>query len=183
MTKDCYAKLEALHDHGLHLVKYVVEKDFKHALENGYEKDDLVGYGVFGLLKAAAQYDPSKGVSFVTFACKNIKREIINFIRQKCQRRQKHLEELDRETYQLFTYRESEDDYDDDDERTYVRRMVNKLPQPQRQFVKSYYLKDMSVREYQQSTLMKRHRIFQLRRQSLALLRVMMGFQKACLIP
>lgn len=173
MTHDPYARLNELYDHGLHLVKYVVEKDFKHALEKGYEKEDLVGCGVFGLLKASKQYDPSKGISFVTFACINIKREIVSFIRQKCQRRQKYFDEM--EMYRWVPSLDREDEYDREDERVYVRCMVNRLPEPHRQFVERYYFHEMSVREYQQATSLKRHRIFQIRTQSLALLRVMMG--------
>lgn len=92
MTNDLYQKLDELYDCGLHLVKYIVERDFQNAMENGYEKDDLVGYGVLGLLEACRKYDGQ--TPFRTFACQKIKQRILDYLRKRCQRPWKYLDEL-----------------------------------------------------------------------------------------
>ena len=170
---DKYALLGTLKNSGLDLVAYVVERDFQNAMQN-MDKDDLVGCGILGLLKASGKYDASRGVSFVTFACKNVKRAILSFIRQKCQRKYRYLEEIDVETPRRGVCTDGIE-YDDEDEKAYMRRMVDNLPEPHRMFARKYYLQEMSVKEFQKASAMKRHRIFQLRTQTLALLRVKMA--------
>lgn len=167
---DKYVILQTLRNYGLDLVAYVVERDFKNAMQY-LEKDDLVGCGVMGLLSAARKYDDSKGVSFVTFACKKIKQEIVSFIRQKCQQRYKYLDEIDVETHGCASVLE----YDDEDERAYVRQAVSELTEPHRLLAERYYLGELSVKEFQKATAMTRHRFFQLRKQTIALLRVKMA--------
>lgn len=92
MTQACYAFLDDLYDHGLHLVKYVVERDFKNAMENGYEKDDLVGYGVFGLLEACRKYNGA--TQFRTFACNKIRQRLLDHMRKDCQQPWRYFLEL-----------------------------------------------------------------------------------------
>jgi len=46
-------------------------------------KDDLIGYGVFGLLEAVDRYDPERGIPFQYFAVKRIKGAIIDGIRKE----------------------------------------------------------------------------------------------------
>lgn len=92
MIPGCYARLDELYDNGLHLVKYVVEKHFRNAIENGYEKDDLIGYGVFGLLEACKKYNGA--TKFRTFACHKIRQRILDHLGQVCQRRWKYLDEF-----------------------------------------------------------------------------------------
>jgi len=164
-----YALLDELYDNGLHLVKYVVERDFRGAIENGYEKDDLVGYGVFGLLEACRKYNGS--IVFRTFACKKIRQSVLSFIRQKCQKRYQYVDEIDVETHGRASL-QNEYDYDDDDEKAYVRHIVKTLPEPHRHFVIKYYLEEMSVNEFREAFSVKKSRFFQLRTQSLALLRL-----------
>lgn len=163
-----YDNLKHLKNYGIDLVSYVVERDFKNALQY-YDKDDLVGYGVIGLLYAARKYDNSKGASFLTFSCKKIRQEIISFVRQKCQKRFRDIEGIDVETHSRASV---QDEYDEEDERIYVRQAVNDLPEPHRTFAERYFFDKLTVKEFQQATTMKRHRIFQLRTQTIALLRV-----------
>lgn len=80
--KNC---LESLKDRtGHNLVGYIVVRDFSVAISNGYEKDDLMGYGFIGLVRAMQAYNGKS--SFVNFACKKIRQEIISYLRQQCQR-------------------------------------------------------------------------------------------------
>lgn len=158
-----YTRLNTLKNCGIDLVAYVVSKDFKNAMQY-IEKDDLVGFGVFGLLRAAREYDPAKKVSFPTFACKKVRQAIVCFVRQKCQKRYKYLEEL--ESWQAGKLVSLQaDEYDWEDERAYVRRMVNKLPRRHKNFVTKYWLKETPYRK------MPKKDFFRLRDESLALLR------------
>ncbi|MDD3919997.1 MAG: FliA/WhiG family RNA polymerase sigma factor [Eubacteriales bacterium] len=48
---------------------------------NGY--DDLIGYGVIGLIDSVDRFDPARGIRFESFAAKRIKGEIIDNIRKQ----------------------------------------------------------------------------------------------------
>ncbi|QEK12248.1 FliA/WhiG family RNA polymerase sigma factor [Crassaminicella thermophila] len=48
---------------------------------NNIEFDDLVSYGIFGLLDAIDKFDPSKNVKFETYACIRIRGSIIDQLR------------------------------------------------------------------------------------------------------
>ena len=62
------------------LVKYVAGK-VAIGMPNNVEFDDLVGYGVFGLLDAIEKFDPDKGVKFKTYAVTRIRGAIFDELR------------------------------------------------------------------------------------------------------
>jgi RNA polymerase sigma factor for flagellar operon FliA len=62
------------------LVKYVAGK-VAVGMPNNVEFDDLVGYGVFGLLDAIDKYDPEKNVKFKTYAVTRIRGAIFDELR------------------------------------------------------------------------------------------------------
>lgn len=57
------------------LVHYIVRKMWKTSTSTEYE--DLVSIGTIGLVKAAIQFDQSKGIKFSSYACTCIKNEIL----------------------------------------------------------------------------------------------------------
>ena len=63
------------------LVKYVAGK-VAMGMPNNVEFDDLVGYGVFGLIDAIDKYDPEKNVKFKTYAVTRIRGAIFDELRQ-----------------------------------------------------------------------------------------------------
>ena len=63
------------------LVKYVAGK-VAMGMPNNVEFDDLVGYGVFGLMDAIDKYDPDKNVKFKTYAVTRIRGAIFDELRQ-----------------------------------------------------------------------------------------------------
>ena len=63
------------------LVKIVAGK-MNMYLGNNVEYDDLVGYGVFGLIDAIDKFDTSKDVKFETYASLRIKGAILDQIRK-----------------------------------------------------------------------------------------------------
>ncbi|MBO6215279.1 MAG: sigma-70 family RNA polymerase sigma factor, partial [Lachnospiraceae bacterium] len=63
------------------LVKLVAGKLVMY-LGNNVEYDDLVGYGVFGLIDAIDKFDAAKEVKFETYASLRIKGAILDQIRK-----------------------------------------------------------------------------------------------------
>ena len=62
------------------LVKYVVARlAFK--LPRSLEVEDLLGYGLIGLIEAVDRFDPERGVKFETFAACRIRGQIIDTLR------------------------------------------------------------------------------------------------------
>jgi RNA polymerase sigma factor for flagellar operon FliA len=62
------------------LVKYVAGK-VAASMPNSVEFDDLVGFGVFGLLDAIDKFDPDKNVKFKTYAVTRIRGAIFDELR------------------------------------------------------------------------------------------------------
>jgi RNA polymerase sigma factor for flagellar operon FliA len=62
------------------LVKYVAGK-VAVGMPHNVEFDDLVGFGVFGLLDAIDKFDPEKGVKFKTYAVTRIRGAIFDELR------------------------------------------------------------------------------------------------------
>ncbi len=67
--------------HYLYLVKYIAGRLFVN-YKNTIEYDDLVSYGIFGLIDAIDKYDLSRGVKFDTYAQIRIRGAIIDFLRE-----------------------------------------------------------------------------------------------------
>ncbi len=63
------------------LVKYVIGR-MAVPTTGIVETDDLVSYGTFGLIEAVDRYDPSRGVTFQTYAMQRIRGAIIDALRK-----------------------------------------------------------------------------------------------------
>ncbi|HZT44055.1 MAG TPA: sigma-70 family RNA polymerase sigma factor, partial [Chthonomonadaceae bacterium] len=63
-----------------HLVSITAGRLFG-PLPCGIEKDDLVGAGVVGLVKAVDQFDPERGIKFETYAITLIRGAILEMLR------------------------------------------------------------------------------------------------------
>jgi RNA polymerase sigma factor FliA len=59
------------------LVHYVVNRYLKRYSVDGMEREDLVSWGMIGLVNAARAWDPARAASFTTLACKAIERMIV----------------------------------------------------------------------------------------------------------
>ncbi|TYQ13186.1 UNVERIFIED_CONTAM: RNA polymerase sigma factor for flagellar operon FliA [Acetivibrio alkalicellulosi] len=64
-----------------HIVKYVAGR-LSIYFGSNVEYDDLIGYGVFGLIDAIDKFDLEKGVKFETYASLRIRGSIIDSIRE-----------------------------------------------------------------------------------------------------
>jgi RNA polymerase sigma factor for flagellar operon FliA len=65
----------------LPLIKYVVGRMAVSA-PSGLDYEDLLSFGVFGLLDAVDRFDPSKGFSFQTFAVPRIRGAVLDELRK-----------------------------------------------------------------------------------------------------
>lgn len=64
-----------------YLVKYVAGRLYA-SYGNNVEFDDLVSYGIFGLIDAIDKYDTARGVKFETYAQLRIRGAIIDQLRE-----------------------------------------------------------------------------------------------------
>ena len=71
---------EALIREHLPLVKYLAGRMIVH-LPPQVELDDLISYGIFGLMEAIRRYDPSRGVKFETYAYTRIRGAMLDGLR------------------------------------------------------------------------------------------------------
>jgi RNA polymerase sigma factor for flagellar operon FliA len=65
----------------VHLVKHIVSRMPQAAIP-GVDYDDLIGYGVLGLIDAIERFDMSRGVKFETYAMTRIRGSIIDNLRR-----------------------------------------------------------------------------------------------------
>lgn len=66
----------------LSLVKYVVNKIMIY-LPSFLDKEDLIEYGILGLIEAAEKYDKSKDIKFGTYAISRIRGSILDYLRSQ----------------------------------------------------------------------------------------------------
>ncbi|GAB6875760.1 FliA/WhiG family RNA polymerase sigma factor [Thermaerobacter litoralis] len=71
---------EALIREHLPLVRYLAGRMVIH-LPPQVEMDDLISYGIFGLMEAIKRYDPSRGVKFETYAYTRIRGAMLDGLR------------------------------------------------------------------------------------------------------
>ncbi|GHU60817.1 RNA polymerase sigma factor WhiG [Clostridia bacterium] len=97
------------------LVKFVAGRLHIH-LGSHVEYDDLVGYGVFGLLDAVDKFDNDKGVKFETYASLRVRGAIIDNIRRmdwvprSLRQKSKQLEQTFQELEAMLGREPSEDE-------------------------------------------------------------------------
>jgi RNA polymerase sigma factor for flagellar operon FliA len=68
--------------HYIHLVKYVVGR-LVISLPVSINNDDLMGYGIEGLIEAVDRFDPKRGLKFETYAITRIRGAIIDNLRSQ----------------------------------------------------------------------------------------------------
>ncbi|MCL4294701.1 MAG: FliA/WhiG family RNA polymerase sigma factor [Anaerolineae bacterium] len=71
---------ETLILHYARLVKFVVGR-LALTLPPSLQEEDLIGYGVLGLIEAIDRFDPARGVKFETFAVGRIRGQILDSLR------------------------------------------------------------------------------------------------------
>jgi RNA polymerase sigma factor for flagellar operon FliA len=79
-THDDRAARKGLIIHYTQLVRYVVGR-LALGLPPSLQHDDLIGYGILGLIEAIDRFDPNQGVQFATYAVSRIRGQIIDSLR------------------------------------------------------------------------------------------------------
>jgi RNA polymerase sigma factor (sigma-70 family) len=77
------AEVERLVSENQKLVQLVVSRYLKRYYVGTMEREDLISWGMIGLVQAALRWDPERGASFSTLACKAIERMIIPGVRRE----------------------------------------------------------------------------------------------------
>lgn len=68
--------------HYLYLVKYIAGRLFVSYKNNVIEYEDLVSYGIFGLIDAIDKFEYNRGIKFETYAHLRIRGAIIDYLRE-----------------------------------------------------------------------------------------------------
>jgi RNA polymerase sigma factor for flagellar operon FliA len=77
------ADVERLVRENRNLVQHQVNRYLRRQFVRGMEREDLVSWGLIGLVQAARIWDPERGASFSTLACMTIERMIIRGVRRE----------------------------------------------------------------------------------------------------
>ncbi|CAG0942029.1 RNA polymerase sigma factor FliA [Candidatus Brocadiaceae bacterium] len=81
-TSENITKRDKLITDNLSLVKYVVGKIIVY-LPSFVDKEDLIEYGIIGLIEAAEKYDPKNNTKFGTYAISRIRGAILDHLRSQ----------------------------------------------------------------------------------------------------
>ena len=79
--QDPNARVEII-NHYAYLVKITAGR-LVTSLPGGLDRDDLVGSGVVGLIKAVDQFDPTRDVKFETYAIALVRGAILEMLREE----------------------------------------------------------------------------------------------------
>jgi RNA polymerase sigma factor FliA len=77
------AEVHRLVNENRKLVEYMVNRYLKRFHVGTMERDDLVSWGMMGLVNAARAFDETRGVAFSTLACRAIERMIIRGVNRE----------------------------------------------------------------------------------------------------
>ena len=77
------AEVDRLVNDNRKLVEYMVNRYLKRFYVGTMERDDLVSWGMMGLVNAARAWDPARSRSFSTLACRAIERMIIRGVNRE----------------------------------------------------------------------------------------------------
>lgn len=77
------AEVDRLVNANRKLVDYMVNRYLKRYYVGTMERDDLVSWGMLGLVNAARAWDPKRSASFSTLACRAIERMIIRGVNRE----------------------------------------------------------------------------------------------------
>ncbi len=160
MTMRSEAEVQRLVEKNKKLVDYMVNRYLKRYFVGNMDRDDLVSWGMIGLVNAARAYDPSRGTSFSTLACRAIERMLIRGVRREWDPDEANatlsLDRLVREgddsgdrrfVEQLEADTNVENDIMKADLDETVREALDVLTPEQRQLIERRYFKQESVQD------------------------------------
>jgi RNA polymerase sigma factor (sigma-70 family) len=149
------------------------------------EREDLVSWGMIGLVQAARAWDPERAASFSTLACRAIERMIIRGVRREWKPDQAaatvSLDELmvgeaatgaeERFVDLLAAAQNVEGELLNGETRTAVRSAVARLPALQRRLIVRHYYEEVTVARLAEEWGVSRQGVYAQQRQALRQLR------------
>ncbi|MHC4380804.1 MAG: sigma-70 family RNA polymerase sigma factor, partial [Planctomycetota bacterium] len=155
------SKYEAEIDQWRHLVWYVVNR-IKARLPVSVSEDELFSAGMYGLMRAARSYDPTRGAGFKTYAYHRIRGSILDDLRRLDflprslrDRARKNGEEApavvgiptDEDGQESLSARPVEEKSEQDDLKEALHREIDSLPDKMRIVMALYYRDELKMRE------------------------------------
>jgi len=156
------------------LVEYVVNRYLKRFYVGTMEREDLVSWGMLGLVNAARAWDPARSASFSTLACRAIERMIIRGVNREWHPEREQatvsLDQLisgghaegseDRFVDQLPADENIERTLLDTERSVALRSALRRLSPEQRQLIQRHYFDDESVQQIAQELGLSRQGIY-----------------------
>jgi RNA polymerase sigma factor (sigma-70 family) len=178
------AEVERLVHENQKLVQLMVNRYLKSYYVGAMEREDLISWGLIGLVQAARVWDPERG-SFSTVACKAIEWMIARGVRREWKPDQAaatvSLDDLmsgedtagpkERFLDLLAAAQNVEGELLDGEARAAVRSAVAGLPAPQRRLIERHYYEDVPVARLAEELGVSRQGLYARQRQALRQLR------------
>jgi RNA polymerase sigma factor (sigma-70 family) len=165
------------------LVQYEVNRYLQRYFVGNMEREDLISWGLIGLMQAARAWDPERAAAFSTLACKAIERMIIRGVRREWKPEQAaatvSLDELmggeegsqERVVDRMGGAQNVEGDYLDYETRAAVRSAVAALAPSQRRLIERHYYEEVPIATLAEELGVSRQGIYMRQRQALRQLR------------
>jgi RNA polymerase sigma factor FliA len=143
------------------LVDYMVNRYLKRYYVGSMERDDLVSWGMIGLVNAARAWDPARSKAFSTLACRAIERMIIRGVNREWRPEKEQatvsLDQIitggrgeggeDRFVEQLPADENVEQTMLHTESQVAVRSALDSLPAEQRRLIQRHYFEGESVED------------------------------------
>ncbi|MHC4824574.1 MAG: sigma-70 family RNA polymerase sigma factor [Planctomycetota bacterium] len=179
------SKYEAEIDQWRHLVWYVVNR-IKARLPVSVSEDELFSAGMYGLMRAARSYDPTRGAGFKTYAYHRIRGSILDDLRRLDflprslrDRARKNGEEApavvgiptDEDGQESLSARPVEEKSEQDDLKEALHREIDSLPDKMRIVMALYYRDELKMREIGEKLGLTESRVSQIHSNAVSRLR------------
>jgi RNA polymerase sigma factor (sigma-70 family) len=167
------------------LVHFQVNRYLQRYFVGDMEREDLVSWGMIGLVQAARAWDPERAASFSTLACRAIERMIIRGVRREWKPERAaatvSLHEIisgeeragaqERFVDLIAAEQNVEGEFLDSEARTAVRSAVAQLSPSQRRLIERHYYEDVPVARLAEELGVSRQGIYVRQRRALRQLR------------
>jgi RNA polymerase sigma factor FliA len=171
------------------LVDYMVNRYLKRYYVGSMEREDLISWGMIGLVQAARAWDPSRGTAFTTLACRAIERMIVRGVRREWRPDEAratvsldanlsddHSEEVRERFVDLLPADEDlEGQIVASETGLTVRQALEELAPEQRDLLHRHYFEDEPVREIAQNLGLTRQAVYLREKLALRQLRQKLG--------
>jgi RNA polymerase sigma factor for flagellar operon FliA len=175
------------------LVQHGVNRYLKRYFVGGMEREDLVSWGLIGLVNAARAWDPERACSFSTLACTAIERMIHNGVRREWKPEQAAVtvsldglvdgteDAVDPPRFidRIADEQNLEQELLDGEGRAAIRRAVEDLPPAQRRLIERRFYEEVPIDQLGEDLGVSRQGVFLRQRKALRQLRAALAAEVA----